>query len=100
MLFADEYPSKAKLFDRDPITNEVLWFAAPPLNQPRKRELRHSLTYLKFITAKRKKESSESDIAMDIDDDLVNASKRARTTVLPSVTETMDQVVRLIQADS
>lgn len=83
----------AKLFDRDPDTNEVLWFAAPPLNQPRPRGPRHSLAYLQFIAAKRKKATAEGDNDNDNVDDDRNPSKRTRMIVTPTVTETMRQIV-------
>ena len=79
----------ARLFDRDPETNEVLWFAAPPLNQPRPSGARHSLAYLRFIAAKRKKAASEGNNSMDA----TRPEKRTRTTVIPTVTETMTQIV-------
>jgi chromatin structure-remodeling complex subunit RSC1/2 len=48
-----------KLFDRDPDTNEVLWFAAPPLNMARAKRPRYSLAYLQFLAAKRKREDAD-----------------------------------------
>jgi chromatin structure-remodeling complex subunit RSC1/2 len=50
-----------KLFDRDPETNEVLWFAAPPLNMARAKGPSYSLAYLQFLAAKRKRETTEED---------------------------------------
>jgi chromatin structure-remodeling complex subunit RSC1/2 len=47
----------AKHFDRDPDTNEVLWFAAPPVNVARPPAPKHSLAYLHFLASKRKNES-------------------------------------------
>jgi chromatin structure-remodeling complex subunit RSC1/2 len=44
----------AKHFDRDPDTNEVLWFAAPPLNIARKPAPSHSLEYLHWLATKRR----------------------------------------------
>jgi chromatin structure-remodeling complex subunit RSC1/2 len=79
----------AKLFDRDPETNEVLWFAAPPLNQPRPKGPRHSLAYLQFIAAKRKKSTAEGDDTVDA----AHPAKRTRASVVPTVTETMRQIV-------
>jgi chromatin structure-remodeling complex subunit RSC1/2 len=45
---------KARHFDRDPETNEVLWFAAPPLNVARKPAPRYSLQYLHWLATRRK----------------------------------------------
>jgi chromatin structure-remodeling complex subunit RSC1/2 len=61
---------KAKQFDRDPETNEVLWFSAPPMNVARAPPPKHSLAYLHFLATKRKKtvQSPASDgDAMDTD---------------------------------
>ena len=45
----------AKLFDRDPKTNEVLWFSGPPIDIHRPRQAQHSLEYLHFLAKKRKR---------------------------------------------
>jgi chromatin structure-remodeling complex subunit RSC1/2 len=50
--------SIVKLFNRDPDTNEVLWFAAPPLNMARSKGPRYSLAYLQILVAKRKREDA------------------------------------------
>ena len=53
----------AKLFDRDTTTNEVLWFAAPPMNMSRARGPRYSLEYLTFrATRKRKQREASTDV--------------------------------------
>jgi len=57
----------ARHFDRDPETNEVLWFAAPPLNVARKPAPRYSLQYLHWLAAKRKKVDDED--SMEVDED-------------------------------
>ncbi|KAL7285867.1 hypothetical protein ACG7TL_000978 [Trametes sanguinea] len=51
----EELPAEtAKHFDRDPDTNEVLWFAAPPVDIVHTPPPRHSLKYLAFLARKRK----------------------------------------------
>jgi chromatin structure-remodeling complex subunit RSC1/2 len=50
----------AKHFDRDAETNEVLWFAAPPLNIARKPAPRYSLEYLHWLATKDKGRKEES----------------------------------------
>lgn len=45
----------AKHFDRDPDTNEVLWFAAPPVNVARGPKARHSFEYLHYLSTQRKR---------------------------------------------
>lgn len=63
----------AKHFDRDPETNEVLWFSAPPMNIARIPPPKHSITYLHFLATKNKR------VKEDIDDN--SAAKRPRTSV-------------------
>jgi len=80
----------ATLFDRDPTTNEVLWFAAPPMNMSRARGPRYSLEYLTFIaTKKRKRQQASRD---EVDEG--GSAKRARVGFAPTVTETMREVSR------
>lgn len=55
----------AKHFDRDPETNEVLWFAAPPVDIAHPPAPRHSLAYLHYLAKKRKKEPEDLDVEMD-----------------------------------
>ena len=50
-----------KLFDRDPETNEVLWFSGPPLNMARVKGSRYSLAYLQFLATKRKRGTTEEE---------------------------------------
>ncbi|KAF9482362.1 hypothetical protein BDN70DRAFT_436154 [Pholiota conissans] len=83
-------PETAKLFDRDPDTNEVLWFAAPPLNQPRVRGPRYSLAYMQFLAKKRKNQDAG---------DEAGPAKRTRITTLPTVTETAIQVLKEMSFD-
>ncbi|KAF7437439.1 hypothetical protein PC9H_004278 [Pleurotus ostreatus] len=77
-------PETARYFDRDPETNEVLWFAAPPLDIAIPPAPKHSMEYLHFL-AKRKKALADENSA--------TPSKAKRTkTVPPTVTETMREV--------
>lgn len=58
--------STAAYFDRSPETNEVLWFAAPPMHAARPPPVRHSMAYLAWLAGKRKaRETSEA--GMDVD---------------------------------
>lgn len=78
----------AKHFDRDPETNQVLWFAAAPIDVARPRPPRHSLEYLNFIAKKRKREMEEAAAGpraqdgngMDVD---VDAPAAKRTPAYP-----------------
>ena len=79
----------AKHFDRDPETNEVLWFSAPPVNVAHPPTPKHSLKYLHYLALKRKRQN-----AMDVDD--VAEKKKQRLRVPPTVTETL----RAILADA
>ena len=53
----------AKHFERDPETNEVLWFSAPPVNIAHPPMPKRSLGYLHFLAMKRKRRN-----AMDVDE--------------------------------
>ena len=64
----------AKHFDRDPQTNEVLWFASPPVDvAPPVQKPRHSFAYLHHLAKKRKLELEKKDVRegedsrMDVD---------------------------------
>ncbi|KAF8972536.1 RSC complex protein [Flammula alnicola] len=93
-------PETAKLFDRDPDTNEVLWFAAPPSNLPHAKGPRHSLAYLQFLAAKRKRESDQGAVdGMNLDGDAAGQPKRARMSVPPTVTETTIRVLKEMSVD-
>ena len=86
----------AKHFDRDPETNEVLWFPAPPVDMPRKAAPRYSLAYLHF-RAKKRKQELEGDMkhGMDVEGaDSSTAMKRGRWENLPTVTETLRAVAK------
>ncbi|KAG6885504.1 hypothetical protein C0993_000754 [Termitomyces sp. T159_Od127] len=72
----------AKHFDRDPVTNEVLWFPAPPVDIARPTKSKYSLTYLHFLATKRKR-----DVTGSADDD--SDPKRGRFDVPPTVTESL-----------
>ena len=96
----------AKLFDRDPATNEVLWFAAPPMNMSRARGPRYSLEYLTFIATKKRKrrEASTTDgIVVDGREELGeedSASVNAKRPKVPlTVTETMRELWEEMRAD-
>ena len=68
----------AKHFDRDPQTNEVLWFASPPVDvAPPVQKPMHSFAYLHHLAKKRKLELEKKekgvregeDSRMDVDAD-------------------------------
>jgi len=79
--------NSAKHFERDPETNEVLWFPAPPVDAPRRAAPKYSLAYLHFLAMKRKQK-----VAIDEDGDgggmyvdEVNASENEETESLTRV---------------
>lgn len=79
----------AKHFDRDPDTNEVLWFPAAPVDVAHAPKPRYSLAYLHFLAMQRKEDATVSGTdSMDIDDERAS-TKRARFHVTPTVTETL-----------
>ncbi|KAF8588485.1 hypothetical protein K439DRAFT_1384573 [Ramaria rubella] len=87
-----------KHFDRDPETNQVLWFSGPPIDVARTPAPQHSLKYLHYL-AKRKKEEKldrrkqeeEEDIEVheDADGDSSRYKKRRRTERQPRMTDTL-----------
>ncbi|KZT09072.1 uncharacterized protein LAESUDRAFT_723382 [Laetiporus sulphureus 93-53] len=88
-------PETARHFDRDPVTNEVLWFAAPPMDLARTPTPRHSLAYLHFLASKRKKAQQAGD-AMEVDAE-EPVSKRHKAQ--PTMTETVDRIMAQFNAD-
>ena len=99
-----------KLFDRDPTTNEVLWFAAPPMNMSRARGPRYSLEYLTYMaTKKRKRREDSADgkeegtkkdgwrLGEELESSASAGAKRPR--VPPTVTEMMREVWKEMKAD-
>ena len=97
----------AKLFDRDPVTGEVLWFSGPPIDIPRPRMPQHSLEYVHFLAKKRKRErereetatevvkGSENDEAMVVDlvDDSTPPAKVPRKTLMEMIDEFWDEIM-------
>jgi chromatin structure-remodeling complex subunit RSC1/2 len=75
----------ARHFDRDPETNEVLWFAAPPLNVARKPAPRYSLQYLHWLATKRKR--TEDVEGMDVDGEEVGFKRSATERVEKALME-------------
>ncbi|KAG1852461.1 hypothetical protein DFJ58DRAFT_612554, partial [Suillus subalutaceus] len=75
-----------KHFDRSPDTNELFWFAAPPMNTARTPPPQHSLTYLHFLATKRKGAGSD---VMDVDGEAASTglSSRQHTVAPPTVGE-------------
>lgn len=85
----------AKHFDRDPETNEVLWFSAPPVNAPRPPQPKHSLTYLHFLAMKRKEGQT---VGGDGDggengEDKESETKRCKFTAQPSMRERLGMLL-------
>ena len=102
----------ARLFERDPTTNEVLWFAAPPMNMSRARGPKYSLGYLTFIATKRKRREANTDGVVDDtreegttkdewrEEGSVSAKRpRVARGIPPTVTETIREVWKEMRAD-
>ena len=53
----------ARYFDRDPDTNEVLWFSGPPIDIARTSGPRYSLNYLHHLAMKRKAASQSQELS-------------------------------------
>ncbi|KAF8912444.1 hypothetical protein CPB85DRAFT_1200583, partial [Mucidula mucida] len=47
-------PETTQYFQRDPTTNELIWFPAPPVNVASPSMPKHSLAYLHFRAQKKK----------------------------------------------
>lgn len=90
----------AKHFDRDPDTNEMLWFSGPPLNIPRAPSAKHSLAYLHFLAMKRKQEEQQQDDADGTQNGdqtagsgaMSNKRMRAEAGVRPTARETAQKL--------
>ena len=101
----------AKLFNRDPITNEVLWFAAPPMNMSRARGPRYSLGYSSYLATKRKRREASTGGVDDTKEEGTTkddwreegsvSAKRPRVAYgfSPTVTETMREVWKEMRED-
>ncbi|CAE6511849.1 unnamed protein product [Rhizoctonia solani] len=63
-----------KHFDRDPYTNQLLWFSGAPIETPRVRHPKHSLDYLYFLAQQQEKRHRGEDI---------DESKRKAAVALP-----------------
>lgn len=91
-----------KHFDRDPETNQVLWFSGPPIDVARTPAPQHSLKYLHYMAMKRKdqklqarkeeEEAKEETDQMDIHGDNLRPKKRPRVEAKPRVTDILDEL--------
>lgn len=92
-----------KHFDRDPETNQVLWFSGPPIDVARTPAPHYSLKYLHYVAMKRKQERVEDrkeeeeegrEISdqMDIDEDSPRPEKRRRIQGKARMTDVLDEL--------
>ena len=72
-------PRTARHFDRDPETNQVLWFSGPPIDIAKPAKPQHSLTYLHFLAMKKKGAAAEADAEGKTDDNDNESRKKAKT---------------------
>ncbi|TFK84868.1 hypothetical protein K466DRAFT_664886 [Polyporus arcularius HHB13444] len=89
----EELPAEtARHFDRDPETNEVLWFGAPPVDIVHTPPPQYSLKYLAFLARKRKA-ALQGDQAhpMDVDGE---APAPKRRKMPPTATETLEALLK------
>ncbi|KAI0651399.1 hypothetical protein C8Q79DRAFT_32964 [Trametes meyenii] len=84
-------PETARHFDRDPETNEVLWFAAPPVDLVHAPPPRHSLKYLAFLAQKRKKQIGDGGGA---EEDGTSAPNLKRRKVPLTITEQLETLMK------
>lgn len=75
-IYFDLLLDLVKHFDRDPHTNQLLWFSGAPIDTPRaqSRQPRHSLDYLYFLARQRERQHRGED---------VDESNRKAAAVLP-----------------
>ncbi|KAI8983322.1 hypothetical protein BD414DRAFT_490572 [Trametes punicea] len=83
-------PETARYFDRDPETNEVLWFAAPPVDIVHTRPPQYSLKYLAFLARKRKKAQEDGEGEAGGEDEHPAPKRRMPLTV----TEQLEAVMK------
>ena len=76
--------SVAKHFDRDPETNEVLWFAAPPIDVAHPPGPEYSLEYLNFLARKRRRAAADPN-GMEVDSPPVKKQATPRPTMTEQV---------------
>ena len=79
----------ARHFDRDPETNEVLWFAGPPVDIVHTPPPQHSLKYLAHLARKRRAQHDDEQ-AMDVD----GASRPKRRKMPLTTTETLAALLK------
>ncbi|EPQ61248.1 hypothetical protein GLOTRDRAFT_135767 [Gloeophyllum trabeum ATCC 11539] len=80
-------PETAKHFDRDPETNELLWFSGAPMNVARPSGPQYSLAYLHFLAKKRK-----ANQAVGTDEDPNKKKKPAPKTATEIVNAVLSDV--------
>jgi len=91
----------AKHFDRSPDTNELFWFAAPPMNAARTPPPRHSLAYLHFLATKRKKEFAAGSDIMDVDGEAASTGSSDRQRLSsPTVSEILQATINSASTQS
>jgi chromatin structure-remodeling complex subunit RSC1/2 len=73
--------SPAHIFDRDSMSNEMLWFSGAPLDVARTPKLHYSLDYLYQLALKQKRGAEDS-----MEDDRPG-NKRVKRVVLPTASE-------------
>ncbi|KLO08183.1 hypothetical protein SCHPADRAFT_1001127 [Schizopora paradoxa] len=87
-------PETARYFDRDPDTNEVLWFSGPPVDIAKPATPHYSLEYLHFLAMKKKAEMLGASDSMDEDSSGVNDQRRKRQRVAapPLMSELLNEL--------
>lgn len=90
----------ARYFDRDPETNEVLWFPGPPVDIAHPTEPKHSLEYLHFLAMKRKRQlqGAEADIPNENAEEEGSERKRARQIAPPLASQLLSELLAVAEA--
>ncbi|KAH8101388.1 hypothetical protein BXZ70DRAFT_932819 [Cristinia sonorae] len=88
-------PETTKHFDRDPETNELLWFASPPVDMAHIPAPTYSLAYLHHLAKKRKLSSQDGSGETESPE----GKKKTKTTTTSGLGRSMSERVEMLLAE-
>ena len=90
-----------KHFDRSPETNQVLWFAAPPVDTARPPPPQYSLKYLHWLATKKRKAERGvvGDMEVDGEEAATEATAKRRRPGTQTATERVTSLLASWDAD-
>lgn len=74
-----------KHFDRDPDSNQLLWFSGPPVDLARTPIPRYSLKYLHYLTRTRTEHRGVDDDRMETEENVIGVKRRRMTDIVSEV---------------